>query len=250
MSKVIQTTNVQAQTFGFQNAVTASSGFVSAGVGSESKVCTISGLAVTPSAGTAFNHVQDDVLGQMLLASTNATFGTASAVRYGVIVKQTSGTSCVFTVDQWYTLNGVSTGSTTSCNSGVFYVIVPAAPPFWYCALTDSTSAVTGSGSDTSTGTALGGSEISTNGLARAQFTSITRTVGSTSATMAVTFTYTGSTAQAIGRAAVVNSIVTGTGANGIGNYAYFVDQINSGVAATVSSNGDTFTPTWTLTLG
>jgi hypothetical protein len=96
----------------------------------------------------------------------------------------------------------------------------------------------------TETGAALGGSELTSNGLARAIADVVTRTVGSTTATMAHTFTYTGSTAQNIGRCAITNSIVASK------NYAYFVDQVNSGTPATVSANGDTFTPTYTITVG
>lgn len=239
MAKVNQTRDVQAQTFGFQNAVNNAS----AGAAAESRACTISGLVV--SGTTTFSHVAHDAEGMMILVSTNANFETPAAVLYGTVLSHTTGTSTAFTVDAWYTFAGAKQ-SGTAANSGDFYVLVPAAAPFWYIALTDSTSAVAG----TETGTALGGTEISTNGLARAQAGTITRTVGSTAATLANTFTYTTSGAQNIGRCAICNSIVTGTNSGGVGNYAYFIDQINSGTPATVSTNGDTFTPTYTLTLG
>lgn len=237
MSKVTQTRDVQAQTFGFAPNVT------SAFAVTQNTTCTISALVVTSAAVTA--RSTDDAIGMMILASSNATFGTAGTVAYGVVLKNTSGTTPAFTVDAWYNLAGVKQ-SGTFANSGLFYVLLPVAPPFWYIALTDSTSAVAG----TETGTALGGTEIITNGLTRAQVTTVTRTIGSTSATMALTFTYTGSGAQAIGRCAITNSQIAGTNTNNIGNFAYFIDQVNGGVAATVSANGDTFTPTYTLTLG
>lgn len=229
MSKVAETRDVQAQTFGFANNVASAYGVP------QNTTCTISGLVVTSAAVTA--RSTNDAAGMMILVSTNATFGTAGTVQYGVVQSNTSGTTPAYTVDAWYTLAGAAGAS---ANSGLFYVLLPVAPPFWYIALTDSTSAVAG----TETGAALGGSELTTNGLSRAQADTVTRTVGSTSATMAKTFTYTGSGAQAIGRAAIVNTVTASK------KYAYFVDQINSGTAATVSSNGDTFTPTWTITLG
>lgn len=228
MAKVAETRDVQAQTFGFANNVASAYGVP------QNTTCTIAGLVVTSAAITA--RATNDAAGMMLLASTNATFGTAGTVNYGVVQSNTSGTTPAYTVDAWYTLAGAAGGVPVSG----FYVLLPVAPPFWFIALTDSVSAVAG----TETGAALGGSELSTNGLGRAQADTVTRTVGSTSATMAHTFTYTGSGAQNIGRAAIVNT-VTATK-----KYAYFIDQINSGTPATVSSNGDTFTPTWTLTLG
>ncbi len=231
MSKVTQTRDVQAQTFGLANNVTSAYGV------SQNTTCTISALVVTSAAVTS--RASNDAAGMIILVSSNATFGTAGTVGYGVVQSNTSGTTPAFTVDAWYTLAGAA-NSGTFANSGLFYILLPLAPPFWYIALTDSTSAVGG----TETGAALGGSEISTNGLGRALADVVTRTIGSTTATMAHTFTYTGSTAQAIGRCAVTNSVTNAK------NYAYFIDQVNSGVAATVSASGDTFTPTYTLTLG
>lgn len=229
MAKTIQTRDVQAQTFGLANNV------ASAFAVPQNTTCTISSLVVTSAAVTA--RAANDAAGMMILVSTNATFGTAGTVQYGVVQSNTSGTTPAYTVDAWYTLAGAAGAS---ANSGLFYVLLPVAPPFWYIALTDSTSAVAG----TETGAALGGSELTTNGLGRAIADTVTRTVGATTATLAKTFTYTGSGAQAIGRCAVTNSIT------GSKNYSYFIDQVNSGTAATVSANGDTFTPTYTITVG
>jgi hypothetical protein len=156
-----------------------------------------------------------------------------------VVQSNTSGTTPAFTVDGWYNLAGAAQ-SGTFANAGVFYVLIPCAPPFWYIALTDSVAAVAG----TETGAALGGAEITTNGLGRAQAATVTRTIGSTTSTQANTFTYTGAVAQVCGRCALVNSIVATK------NYAYFIDQTNAGVGETVSSNGDTLTVTYSLTLG
>lgn len=229
MAKVTQTRDVQAQTFGFANNVASAYALPVA------TTCTISSLVVTSAAVTS--RAANDAAGLMILVSTNATFGTANTVQYGVVQSNTSGTTPAYTVDAWYTLTGAA-GS--SANSGLFYVLLPVAPPFWYIALTDSTSAVAG----TETGAALGGSELSTNGLGRALADVVTRTIGSTSATMAHTFTYSTTGAQAIGRCAIVNAITASK------NYAYFVDQVNGGTPATVSASGDTFTPTYTITVG
>ncbi len=229
MAKVTQTRDVQAQTFGFAANV------ASAYAVPQNTTCTISSLVVTSAAVTA--RATNDAAGMMILVSTNATFGTAGTVQYGVVQSNTSGTTPAYTVDAWYTLAGAAGAS---ANSGLFYVLLPVHAPFWYIALTDSTSAVAG----TETGAALGGTEHTANGLGRALADTVTRTVGSTSATMAKTFTFTGSSSTNIGRASIVNSITASK------NYAYFIDQINSGTPAVVSSSGDTFTPTWTLTLG
>lgn len=231
MAKVTQTRDVQSQTFGFSNGVASAFASVYA-----KSAATISSLVIT----TAQTLVTNALAGQMVLVSSNATFGTSDTVYYGLILSNTNASSAsTITVDAWYSLAGVKQAGTVA-NSGVFYIVLPVAPPFWYIALSDSTSAVAG----TETGAAMGGTELTTNGLARAQVNTITRTVGSTAATLANTFTYTTNGAQNIGRGAIVNSQV------GTTNYAYFIDQINSGTPATVSSNGDTFTPTWTLTLG
>lgn len=228
MAKVTQTRDVQAQTFGLANNVT------SAYTVTQNTTCTISGLVVTSAAVTA--RATNDAAGCMILVSTSATFGTAGTVQYGVVQSNTSGTTPAYTVDAWYTLAGAAGAS---ANSGVFYVLLPVAPPFWYIALCSDTGAIAG----TETGAALG-TELTTNGLGRALADVVTRTIGSTTATLAHTFTYSTTGAQAIGRCAVVNSITASK------NYAYFVDQVNSGTAATVSASGDTFTPTYTITVG
>lgn len=229
MTKVTQTIDVQAPTFGL--AVNAANAFAV----TQNTTCTISSLVVTSAAVTS--RATNDAAGLMILVSTNATFGTAGTVQYGVVQSNTSGTTPAYTVDAWYTLAGAAGAS---ANSGLFYVLLPCAPPFWYIALTTSTGAVSAG----DTGAALGGTELTADGLGRALVTTVTRTVGVASTTMAKTFTYTNSTAQAIGRCAITNSITNAK------NYAYFIDQVNAGVAATVSANGDTFTPTYTITLG
>lgn len=231
MTKVTQTIDVQAPTFGLAPNVASSFAVT------QNTTCTISGLAVTSAAVTS--RAANDAAGLMILVSSNATFGTAGTVGYGVVQSNTSGTTPVYTVDAWYSLAGVIQ-SGTYANSGLFYILLPCTPPFWYIALSDSVATV----APAATGAALGGNELTADGLGRALVTTVTRTVGVAATTMAKTFTYTNSTAQAIGRCAITNSAVNAK------NYAYFIDQVNSGVAATVSASGDTFTPTYTITLG
>lgn len=233
MSKITQTRDAQALSeFGLAAAVNSIFATMEAGILSAA-------TSASATANTSPNtHVANDCAGQIIIANTNATWGSGTVV-YGLVLSNTSGTNPVFTVDKWYSLTSIgTTGTTPAATSN--YVLLPCSPPFWYIVLSDSVSAVAG----TETGAAVGGSELSTNGLGRAAVTTVTRTTGSTTATMAKTFTYTGSSAQNIGRTALVNSIVATT------NFAYFVDQINSGTPAQVSSNGDTFTPTYSITVG
>src|SRR5580765_5146424 len=98
MSKVTQTRDVQAQTFGFAANVTSALGVP------QNTTCTISGTAVTSASVTSC--ATNDAAGMLILASTSATFGTAGTVQYGVVQSNTSGTTPVFTVDAWYTLAG------------------------------------------------------------------------------------------------------------------------------------------------
>jgi hypothetical protein len=235
MSKVNQTRDVQAQSFGFAANVASAFGVP------QNTTCTISSLAVTSAAVTS--RSANDAAGMMILVSSSATFGTAGTVGYGTVQSNTSGTTPVFTVDGWYSLAGVPQASTYA-NSGLFYILLPVHAPCWYIALSDDVAAVAG----TETGAAIpvtgGKIEISTNGLGRAQVDTITRTVGSTTATMAKTFTYSGATTQNIGRVALCNSAVLNK------NYAYFITQINAGTPAAVSASGDTFTPLFTITVG
>lgn len=233
MTKVNATGDIQSLgTFGLAFAVNNAFAFAALEVASAS-----SGTSIT--AGTAGSHATNDAKGQLLIANTVAAW-TGTAL-YGVIQSNTSGTTPVYTVDRWYTMPGAASGSTPSATSP--YLVIPCTAPFWYVALSDSISAV----SATDTGIAMGGTEYSTQGLARQIITSITRTAGSAityTVSLATTFTYSGSTSQSIGRAGLANSLVLNK------NYIYFLDQINAGVAATVSSNGDTLAITYTITVG
>lgn len=187
----------------------------------------------------ASSHATNDATGAMILANTSSTW--AGTTLYGNVQSNTSGTSPVYTVDRWYTITGAASGSSPS-TSGPF-VILPCMAPFWFVALSTSTSAV----SATDTGAAMGGTEHNSNGLERRKITSITRTAGSSityTVTLSTTFTYTSAGSVNIGRAMLTNSLVDSN------NFAYFIDQINSGTPATVSTNGDTLQIQYTITVG
>lgn len=233
MTKVNQTGDVQSlNTFGLAYAI--NNAFT---VSATETASASSSTSVTATGATS--HTANDAQGAMIVANTSATW--AGTTLYGVVQSHTSGTSPVYTVDRWYTITGVASGSSPS-TSGPF-VILPCQAPYWFVALSDSTSAVAA----TDTGAAMGGTELSTNGLARQKITSITRTAGSSityTVTLSTTFTYTTSSSQNVGRAMLTNSLVATK------NFGYFLDQINSGTPANVSSNGDTLQIQYTITVG
>ena len=189
--------------------------------------------AVTSTSITTSGLTAHDSQGCMIIGNTVADW--SGTTLYG---NAQDNTTTVITVDGWYTMAGVVSGSTPS-STGPF-VIVPAPAPFWFAALSDSVSAVSAGDK----GSAMGGTELTSNGLARQKITTVTRTAG-TSGTMSLStvFTYTGSVSQNIGRGMITNSKVASK------DFGYFLDQINSGTPAVVSTNGDTFTPTWTVTI-
>lgn len=233
MTKINETGDIQSLgTFGLAFAVNNAFGFAATETASASSSTSVTG-------STTGSHATNDCKGQLLVANTVAAW--SGTTLYGVVQSNTSGTSPVHTVDRWYTVAGAASGSSPSTTGP--YLLLPVSPPFWFVALSNSVSAVAA----TDTGVAMGGTEFSTQGLARQIITSVTRTAGSAvtyTVSLATTFTYTGSTSQSIGRAGLVNSLVLNKG------FAYFLDQINSGVAATVSSNGDTLAITYTITVG
>jgi hypothetical protein len=79
-------------------------------------------------------------------------------------------------------------------------------------------------------------SEITTNGLARAQATD-THTAAASSSALAYTWTYTGATSVTIAKVGLFNASSAGT----------MVLETLLSSTATVSTNGDTVTVTWTI---
>lgn len=107
-----------------------------------------------------------------------------------------------------------------------------AAAQFNYLAISSATTGFA------ATDTTLA-SELTTNGLARAQAT-FAHTAGTNTSTLTKTWTYTGSTSQTIGSCATFNASSAGT----LGEE----DALSSSI--TVSTNGDTATVTYTGTAG
>jgi hypothetical protein len=195
--------------------------------------------AATAASGASLTTVttaaaSNNFAGQAVYVNSAANTATQATEYYGIIQSNTNGANTVLTVDGWTKLDGTA-GSTPS--STTFYIIGPP-PPFWYMALSDSTSAVAG----TETGAAMGGSEITTNGLGRALADTLTHTAGTTTSVVGKTFTYTGSGAQTVGRMMITSSRIASS------NFAHFITAFAS--AATPTTNGDTVAVTDTLTVG
>jgi hypothetical protein len=222
VSKVNQTRDVQSIWFGINNNAAA---VMAAGAATASGATSLT-TVTTAAAVNCF-------AGQAVYANTAANTATQATEIYGIIQSNTNGANTVLTIDGWTTLAGAA-GATPSATT--FYIIGPP-PPFWFIALSDSTSAVAG----TETGAAMGGTELTTNGLARALADTLTHTAGTTTAVVGKTFTYSAGTPQTIGRAAIVNSRVANK------NFAHFITQFAS---ATVGSIGDTLQVIDTLTVG
>ena len=102
---------------------------------------------------------------------------------WGVIISNTNANPPVLTIDLWHSpTNPANTASTPS--AGV-YNILPAQASIMYLALTaDATAPAAGDTTLTS--------ELSTNGFARAYFTSYSHTGGTAAVALAKTFTCTG----------------------------------------------------------
>lgn len=227
MTKVNETGDVQSlNSFGLAFAIN----------NAFSQAATKTASASSSTSVTTSGLTSSDSKGAMILANTAADW--SGTTLYGVCM---SNTTTVVTVDRWYTIAGATSGSSPS-TTGPF-IILPGMAPFYFVALSDSVSAV----SATDTAASMGGTEYSSNGLARQKISSITRTAGSSityTNTLATTFTYSTSGSVNIGRAMLTNSLVATKG------FAYFIDQINSGTPATVSSNGDTVQIQYTITVG
>lgn len=134
-----------------------------------------SATSLTTSGLTASAYVD-----HLVIATPNSA-GTGSTV-YGVI---TANSTTVITVDRWYNpaSPGGSAGTTPNATAG--FIIVPGSAPAVYLALTANTF------SPSATDTTLAG-ELTTNGFSRAYYTTLTHTGGSTSYSIAHTFTATG----------------------------------------------------------
>lgn len=227
MTRVTQSAEVEALTV-FGAALAVSSAFTN----SAAEVASASSSTSITATGAA-SHATNDAVGAMLVANTVAAW--TGTTLYGVVQSNTSGTTPVYTVDRWYTLNGAISASTPSTTSPI--LVLPTSAPFWYVANSDSTASVSAGDK----GSALGGSELTSSGLARQKITTVTRTAGG-SGTMSLSTVFTATGSGTIGRSAIVNSLVASK------DFGYFLDQVNSGVAVSVL-NGDTYTPTWVVSI-
>lgn len=136
-------------------------------------------------------------VGHIICAGPNSA-GTGSVV-YGVIVTNTATT---ITVDRWVAA-GSPFAAGTAPNGTCTYQILPGQAPAWFLAL--SSTVQSGAAGDT----VLAG-ELTTNGFARANYTTLTHTLASSAYSLANTFTASGT--------ATINSeaLFNGSGAAGI----------------------------------
>lgn len=139
-------------------------------------------------------------LAGQVIAVGPANAGGGTTV-YGVIL---SNTATVITVDRWVTAAAPFATATTPSATATYSVIQGMAPA-WYMGLSSTVQ------SGTATDTVLAG-ELTTNGFARSNATTITHTVAAATYSIAKTFTCTGGSTT-------VNSeaVFTATGAAGVG---------------------------------
>lgn len=237
MSRVNQARDAQALNFGVQSVTSA---VAPQEAGALSAVAT--GPPPTATTVSSRSATTNDLAGCLIFTTTVSATWAAANVVYATILSNTSGTNTVLTVDGWWKISD-NTAAGANPFATAQYLVFPAQAPFWVMALTDSVGAVGG----TETGTALGGTELTTLGLSRGLATTFTHTAGASTGTIGKTFTYTGSASQTIGRSALVNSQTAAAG-SGRGNFAFFVDQLNGATGYVVASNGDTLQITYTIT--
>jgi hypothetical protein len=117
--------------------------------------------------------------GHIVAVGANSS-GTGANV-YGVIL---SNTSTVLTVDRWVAA-GTPFAAGSTPNATGQYQVLPGSAPAWFMAL--SSTAITPGATDV----VLSG-ELTTNGFARTNYTTLTHTLASASYSLANTFTATG----------------------------------------------------------
>ncbi len=140
----------------------------------EDGVATGAAATTLTNTGAAFPTANDGYNGHIVVAT-----GTTRC--YGVIV---SNTATILTIDKWYNPASPGGAAVGPPSATTPYVILPGSAPAWWLAL--STSGTTPTASDTTLA-----SEITTGGLARAVWTTLTFTSGGSSFTMQNVFTAT-----------------------------------------------------------
>lgn len=211
------------------------------GTGTASSATTLTG-----SAETGVSHASNDSAGQWLVVGPNAS-GTGSKV-YGLIVSNTSGTTPVYTVDQWYNAAAPGGAVGTTPNATGFYQVVNGGPSAIFVALSTNTTA------KTLTGTAGSADSPTISTALTAEFTTASSgllrkiaPIGQSGATWTATPVFTatatdnGIGAQTVGTAASSPSIVATVGA--------LVYMTLVSPTATLTATGDALTLTWTWTM-
>lgn len=176
--------NIFATATGFATSVTASS-------------LTNTGAAFPTAA--VVTGATGGLAGQIIAVGPNNA-GAGTTV-YGVIL---SNTATVIQVDRWVTSAAPFSLATTPNGTGA-YSIIQGMAPAWYMGLSSSATAAT-------TADTVLASELTTNGFARANATSVTHTITTATYSIAKTFTCTGGSTT-------INSeaVFTATGAAGVG---------------------------------
>lgn len=147
----------------------------------ESGVATASSATSLTKSGATFPTTGSPAgyAGHMVAAGPN-TSGTGSTV-YAVVI---SNTTTVLTVDRWVDAGSPFAAGTTP-NATASFQILPGMAPAWFLALSSTVQ------SGTATDTTLSG-ELTTNGFTRTNYTTLTHSTASSSYSLAVTFTASG----------------------------------------------------------
>jgi hypothetical protein len=212
------------------------------GTATASSTTSLTGSAETGSV----THASNDAAGQWVVAGPNSS-GTGASV-YGLCLSNTSGTTPVYTVDQWYAPNAPGGAAGTTPNATAKYLVLPGGPPGIFVALTTDTTAFslggTGGTQDAATISQTLTSEFTTanSGLLR-KIAPIGQSGATWTATPVFTATSTdnGIGAQTVGKAALTPSLIAG------GKALLYMTLVSP--TATLTATGDQLTLTWTFTM-
>jgi len=190
--------------------------------------------SLTGSSETGVSHSSNDCAYQWIFAGPNSS-GTGSTV-YGLILSNTSGTTPVYTIDQWYNPASPGGAAGTTPNATAHYLVSSGGPPAMFVGL--STSTATPAAGDTTLA-----SEITTvgGGLIR-KITTNSHSAGAATWVATTVFTANGSDSLpvTIAKAGYSQSLLSGA------NNSY---QTLVSPTATLSSSGDQLTTSWTFTM-
>lgn len=182
--------------------------------------------------------------GQYLFAGPN-TSGAGSTV-YGLIMSHTSGTTPVFTVDQWYSAATPGGAAGTTPNATASYLIPTGGPPAQFAALSTDTTAKSLGGSDgtadaSAITVALSGEISAAGGGLNRKIGVLAHSAGAATWTNTPVFTANGSDVlpKTVGTAALSPSNVA--------KALHYMTLL--GTTAVLSASGDQLTLTWTLTM-